>query len=253
MNKPERHAAAVEALTRRGRVEVAELAARFGVSEMTVRRDLQELERRDLCRRVHGGAVPGTSRSYEPPFSVREQREAEAKSAIARGVVDLLGTGETVLLDVGTTTLEVARALRGRSNLTVLTPSLPIANVLADEAGLRVICLGGVARPGERSLVGSLTVEAIRQFYVDVLVLGVGGLDVDAGLTEFNLDDAAVKRAALERSSRLVVAADETKLGSVAFASVAPANRVDVLVTNAAPDHDQVRGLRDLGADIRPV
>lgn len=243
----------VEELAKRERVEVATLARQFDVSEMTVRRDLEELERQDLCRRVHGGAVPGTSRSYEPPFSVRQQREAEAKAAIAKGVVDLLGTGETVLLDVGTTTLEVARSLRGSNNLTVLTPSLPIASLLADETGLRVICLGGVARPGERSLVGALTIEAIRQFHVDVLVLGVGGLDVRAGLTEFNLEDAAVKRAALDRSRRLIVAADETKLGSVAFAVVTDASRIDTLVTNAPSDHDQVRRLRDVGVDVHLV
>lgn len=253
MNKSDRFAAVLDALQADGRVEVADLAQRFDVSEMTVRRDLEELERRDLCRRVHGGAIPGTSRSYEPPFSLREQREAAAKEAIAAEVVDLLGIGETVLLDVGTTTLAVARALRGRNNLTVLTPSLPIANVLADEAGLRVICLGGVARPGERSLVGSLTLEAVRQFYVDVLVLGVGGLDTEAGLTEFNVEDAAVKRAALERSRRLIVAADDTKLGAVAFAAVAPASRIDVLVTNGTDDNEQVRLLRELGIEVRLV
>lgn len=253
MKKSDRLAAVLDALKAEGRVEVAQLAPRFGVSEMTVRRDLEDLERRDLCRRVHGGAIPGTSRSYEPPFGLREQRDAAAKDAIGAAVVELLGVGETVFLDVGTTTLAVARALQGRNNLTVLTPSLPVANLLADEAGLRVICLGGVARPGERSLVGSLTLQAVRQFYVDVLVLGIGGLDAEAGLTEFNLDDAAVKRAALERSRRLIVAADETKLGAVAFAAVAPADRVDVLVTNAARDHAQVRPLRDLGVDVRLV
>lgn len=253
MLKSERLAAILEMLAKGGRVEVGALAQQFSVSDMTVRRDLEELESRDLCRRVHGGAVPGTSRSYEPPFSVREQREAEAKTAIAEAVVDLLGVGETVFLDVGTTTLEVARCLRGRSNLTILTPSLFVANELADEAGLRVICLGGTARPGERSLVGTLTIEAIRQFHLDVVVLGVGGLDAEAGLTEFNLEDAAVKRAARDRCRRVIVAADETKLGTVAFAVVADASDIDTLVTNAPDDHDQVQRLRQLGVDARLV
>lgn len=253
MKKSARFEAVLDALGTTGRVEVGPLAERFGVSEMTVRRDLEELERQGLCRRVHGGAVPAVSRSYEPPFAVREQQAAAAKDKIAAGVVDLLGSGETVLLDIGTTTLAVARALQGRSNLTVLTPSLPIANLLADEPGLRVICLGGTARPGERSLVGSLTEEAIRQFYVDVCVLGVGGLDPVAGLTEFNVDDAAVKRAALERSQRLIVAADQSKLGSVAFAVVAPAERIDTLVTDAGPENAYVGPLEDLGVDVRTV
>jgi len=253
MNKPDRLNAVLDLLSANGRVEVAELAQRFGVSEMTVRRDLEELERQDRCRRVHGGAIPGTSRSYEPPFGLREQRQTEAKTAIAAGVVDLLGVDETVFLDVGTTTLAVARELVGRSNLTVITPSLPVASLLADEAGLRVICLGGLARQGERSLVGSLTLEGVRQFYVDVVVLGVGGLDAEAGLTEFNVEDAAVKRAVLERGRRLIVAADGSKLGAVAFAAVAPADHIDVLVTNAEAEHEQVRRLRDLGVEVRLV
>jgi DeoR family transcriptional regulator of aga operon len=176
-----------------------------------------------------------------------------AKRAIGVAVGQMLSDGETVLLDIGTTTMEVARALQGRSNLTVITPSIPIANLLADEPGMRVICLGGVARPGERSLVGSLTEHAIRQFFVDVCVLGIGGLDVQAGLTEFNLDDAAIKQVALERSRRLIVAADASKLGTVAFAAVAPSDRIDVLVTDADPTSDHVTALRGLDIDIRTV
>jgi DeoR/GlpR family transcriptional regulator of sugar metabolism len=253
MGRSERFEAELAVLTEHGQVEVGDLARRLDVSDMTVRRDLEELERRGLLRRVHGGAVPAVSRSYEPPFTVREQRAAEAKRAIAAEATTLFEDGDTILVDVGTTTLEVARALRGRANLTVLTPSLPVANLLADEAGIRLICLGGVARPGERSLVGSLAAHALRQFYVDVCVLGVGGLDAKAGLTEFNLDDAEVKRAALERSHRLIVAADATKLGTVAFAVVAPADRIDVLITDAPPAHPELLAFRDLGVEVRTV
>lgn len=253
MDKAGRSEAVLDVLRARGRVEVADLAGRFGVSEMTIRRDLEELERHNLCRRVHGGAVPSLSRSYEPPFTLRQQQAVAAKRAIGVAVGQMLSDGETVLLDIGTTTMEVARALQGRSNLTVITPSIPIANLLADEPGMRVICLGGVARPGERSLVGSLTEHAIRQFFVDVCVLGIGGLDVQAGLTEFNLDDAAIKQVALERSRRLIVAADASKLGTVAFAAVAPSDRIDVLVTDADPTSDHVTALRGLDIDIRTV
>lgn len=253
MQKADRFDATLAELRGSSRVGVGDLARRFDVSEMTIRRDLEELERRGLVRRIHGGAVAAVSRSYEPPIAIREERAKEAKQRIAADVAGQLGDGDTVLLDIGTTTLEVAHALQGRSNLTVLTPSLPIANLLADEFGLRVICLGGVARPGERSLVGALTQDALRQFYLDVCVLGVGGLDAEAGLTEFNLDDAAVKRTALERSQRVVVAADSSKLGTVAFAAVAPASRIDVLVTDAGSDERHVRQLRDARIDVRVV
>lgn len=251
MKRSDRFEAITLALGEHGRVEVVDLAGRFQVSEMTVRRDLEELERQQRCRRVHGGAVAVISGSYEPPFAVRRDHAPDAKQAIAAKVADLIDDGETVLLDIGTTTLAVAHALRGRNNLTILTPAVPIVQVLADEPGLRVICLGGIVRPGEHSLVGSLTEAAIRQFHVDVCVLGIGGVDASAGLTEFNLDDAAVKRAALERSRRVIVAADASKLGIVAFATVAALDDIDVLVTDADPASDQLTQIRDVGVDVR--
>jgi DeoR/GlpR family transcriptional regulator of sugar metabolism len=253
MERTQRFDAELTVLAEHGRLEVGDLARRLEVSDMTVRRDLEELERQGLLRRVHGGAVPAVSRSYEPPFAVRSQRADGAKRSIAAETVKLFEDGDTVLLDVGTTTLEVARALQGRTNLTVLTPSLPVANLLADEAGIRLICLGGVVRPGERSLVGALAIHALRQFYVDVCVLGVGGLDAEAGLTEFNLEDAEVKRAALERSRQLIVTADASKLGTVAFAAVAPASRIDVLVTDAPTTHQQLAFFRELDIEVRTV
>lgn len=242
-----------EALAEVGRVEVADLAARLGVSKMTVRRDLEELERLQRCRRVHGGAVLTVSGSYEPPFSVRRERELDEKRAIAAEVARLIIDGETVFLDIGTTTLEVARALVGRSNLTVLTPSVPIVALLADEPGLRIICMGGVVRPGEHSLVGSLTGLSIRQFHADVCVLGIGGIDARAGLTEFNLDDAAVKRDLIERSDHVIVAADHSKLGTIAFATVADLDDIDILVTGATASDSHLIDLQTAGVDIRTV
>lgn len=253
MEREDRLEATFAALQEAGQVSVAALAERFEVSEMTVRRDLDELERQGACRRVHGGAVMAASRSYEPPFAVRRDRAVEAKQRIGAAVADLLTEGETVLLDIGTTTLAVAEALRGRRNITVLTPSLRIASVLADEGDLRLICLGGMVRPGERSMVGGLAEEAIRSFFVDVCVLGIGGIDPQAGLTEFNLDDASIKKVALGQSRRIVVAADASKLGSVAFAAVAPASDVHVLVTDTAPDDPRVKALEKQGVDVHSV
>jgi DeoR/GlpR family transcriptional regulator of sugar metabolism len=139
---------------------------------------------------------------------------------------------------VGTTTLEVAKGLRGRWNITVLTPSLRAAEVLADEAGIRLMLTGGVVRSGERSLVGDHAERAFADLRFDTFVMGVGGIEAQAGLTEFNLEDARVKRAALASAQRCVVVADSSKLGRVAFAGICPLEDIDVLVTDAeaAPD-----------------
>lgn len=228
----------LDLLERKGRVTVAEVSALAEVSDMTVRRDLEALERDGALKRVHGGAITAVSTSYEPPFAVRSQRAVAAKERIGRAAADLLQEGETVILDVGTTTLEVAKGLRGRSNITVLTPSLRAAEVLADEAGIRLMLTGGVVRSGERSLVGDHAERAFADLRFDTFAMGVGGIEAQAGLTEFNLEDARVKRAALASAQRCVVVADSSKLGRVAFAGICTLEDIDVLVTEAeaAPD-----------------
>lgn len=234
-----------------GEVSVSEFSRRADVSEMTIRRDLEVLEGRGLLVRLHGRAIAPVSRSYEPPFDLRAGSVPAAKQQIGALAASLIAEGETVILDVGTTTLEVARALSGRRSITVLTPSLPIANVLAEEPGIRLMLTGGVLRPGERSLVGDLAEGSFRGFRFDTVVLGVGGIDLAAGLTEYNLDDARVKRAALEIARRVIVVADATKLGRVAFARICPLEQVDILVTDQSAPADLVASMEDAGVEVR--
>jgi DeoR/GlpR family transcriptional regulator of sugar metabolism len=251
MNIRERRALTLELLATQGEVSVADLSRRAGVSEMTVRRDLSALEGRGALIRLHGRAVVLVSRSYEPPFDVRVESARSAKENIGTVCADLIAEGETLVLDVGTTTLAVARALKGRRNITVLTPSLPIANLLAEEPGIRVMLTGGVIRHGERSLIGELAAASFREYRFDTVVLGVGGIDAVDGLTEYNVDDARVKRAAIENARRMIVVADATKLGRVAFVRICPIERVDMLITDhAAPAHE-VASIRDAGVEVR--
>ncbi len=169
---------------------------------MTIRRDLEALEERGVARRVRGGAISTVSRSYEPPLAARSQEAREAKALIASAAAAFVEYGETAILDVGSTTLALARALRDRGGLTILTPSVNAALELANEPTTRVILTGGIVRPGELSLVGDLAEEAFRRLNCDVLFLGVGGIDAVKGLTEYNLDDTRVKRAALGAAAR---------------------------------------------------
>jgi DeoR/GlpR family transcriptional regulator of sugar metabolism len=239
----------LELLQERGEVTVGELSEGAEVSEMTIRRDLEALERAGALRRVHGGAISAVSRSYEPPFALRAGREPEAKQRIGRLAATLLSQGDTATIDVGSTALELARALRDAERLTVLTPSLRVANELADNAQIRLIVTGGAARPGELSLVGDVAERTFEDLHADVVFLGVGGVD-KIGLTEFNLDDTRVKRAALRSARRCVVLADATKLGRVAFARVCPLERVDVLVTDSGADDVALQPIRDAGVEV---
>ena len=229
---------------------MAALSDQAGVSEMTIRRDLETLESAGALSRVHGGAVPAQSQSYEPPFAVRATRATDAKRRIGAAAAALVHDGETVILDAGTTTLELASALRGRRNLRVLALSLHIADLLVDEAGLTVMVPGGVARAGERSLIGELVLRGFQDLSFDTVFLTAGGVDLEHGISEYNLDDCAVKRAAFASARRRIAVADASKLGRAAFARVAPLEELDVLITDAGASPEFVDAVRALGVEV---
>jgi DeoR/GlpR family transcriptional regulator of sugar metabolism len=220
---------------------------------MTVRRDLEALEQEGMLKRVRGGAITATSRSYEPPFALRSVRSGEEKSKIAQAAVAMVSEGETVILDVGTTALAVAEGLEKRRNITVVTPNLRAAWLLADRQDLRVILTGGIVRHGERSLIGSFSEQAFESIYCDTFFMGVGGLNLQAGLTEFNLDDARVKQKAMQYSRRCIVVADSSKLGQIAFARIAAIDEIDALITDAGAEPEKVGELQDVGLEVITV
>lgn len=238
------------ALAKDGEVTVVDLAQRFAVSEMTIRRDLEALEADGTAKRVRGGAISAVSRSYEPPRSLRTVEAAPAKRAIGEAAAALVGEGESLVIDSGTTTLELAKALHGRRGVTVVTPSLLVAAELGNEPDMRILVTGGQLRHGEMSLVGTDAENFFSDVNCDVAFIGIGGIDVERGLTEYNLDDTQVKRAAIASARRCVVLADASKVGRVAFATVAALSRVDVLVTDAPADDPLPRALTDQGAEI---
>jgi DeoR/GlpR family transcriptional regulator of sugar metabolism len=217
-----------------GRVSVADLSHRLGVSEMTVRRDLTELERQGLVRRVRGGAVSTRARQEESGFAARVHWQAATKDRLGAGVAGMVEPGRTVLLDAGTTTVHVAAHLAERAPLTVAVLSLQAAVRLADRPGIRLLVLGGESRPGERSLVGPLALRAMDALVFDCFIMSVGGVHAEHGWSEFALDDAGVKQLGLARAARTIAVADATKLGVQAFSRVAGLGSVGTFVTDVA-------------------
>jgi DeoR/GlpR family transcriptional regulator of sugar metabolism len=240
----------LELLQEKGKLSVSELSQRTGASSMTVRRDLQVLEQEGALRRIHGGATSAASRGDLPPYSVREKRDLEAKQRIGQAAASMIGERETVILDVGTTTLEVARALHGRRNLTVITSSLHVANALAREQGIRLMVTGGTVLPGDLSLIGDLAEDAFSRFRFDTFVMGVAGVDADVGCTEFSTDDARVKRAALATVRRCIAVADSSKLGVVTFALICPLDSVNVVVTDVRAQPEQLAALESTHVEV---
>lgn len=237
-------------LAETGEVKVANLASILRTSEMTIRRDLEALEMEGVARRVRGGAISSISRSYEPPLQQRELRERSAKISIGRAAADLLRDGEIAILDVGTTTLEMARAINRRQTLTIVAGSLPIALELGQKPEIRTLITGGMVRQGELSLIGLRAESFYSDLNCDTVFLGVAGISIEKGLTEYNLDDARVKQAALRAARRCVVLADASKLGKVAFATVASIDVVDVLITDAPPTHPVVQALEEHDVEV---
>lgn len=250
MSLSERHRSIIDHVRNRGRVGVAELADALGTSEVTIRRDLEELARLGVLRRVRGGAVSLLGQGDELPFAVREMQASAAKQRIAKVVGELVVDGEVVLLDSGTTALEVAKVIAGRP-LTVMPLSLQSADVLAGAAPTKVLLPGGELRPVELTATGPLAEATVRALRFDTAVITCCGLSIDAGLTAISLADAAVKAAAIDVATRVVLAADATKFARTTMAVIAPLTKVDVLVTDAALPESAHAALTELGVEVR--
>jgi DeoR/GlpR family transcriptional regulator of sugar metabolism len=219
-------------------VSVQDLVEATEASDMTVRRDLDFLAAQGVLKRVHGGAVSAMPSGVEPPHSLRAQAAIAAKRAIAAAAVEHIRDGETVILDSGTTALEVARRLHDRA-VTVMPLSLRVAQELADAPRIRLLMPGGEARKGELALVGPLTIASLRALRFDVAVLSPCAFSLDAGLTAFDLGDAEIKQEALAVATRSIVLADGAKWDRAALAYVCPSDRPDLIITDDTAPEDQ--------------
>jgi DeoR/GlpR family transcriptional regulator of sugar metabolism len=243
--------ALIELLQREGQVEVARLADTFGTAEMTVRRDLERLVAMGAARRVHGGATSLLRRGEELPFAMRAIERTAAKRRIGAAVAAALHDGEAVVLDSGTTAVEVARALVGR-RLTVMPMSLHATAELSSAESLRLVSPGGELRPGELAMVGPLALASIGALRFDTAVLSCCGFS-EGRVTTHDLGDAAVKQAMLGAAARVILATDASKFERTAMAMVCQAASVDMVVTDTAAPHDALAALHSAGIEVRCV
>jgi DeoR/GlpR family transcriptional regulator of sugar metabolism len=230
------------------RASIQELSAQLGVSSWTLRRDLVHLEKREIVRRYHGGvALADASIVERINFEQSTSNALEAKQRIGRAAAGLLVADQSIVLGGGTTTTEVARHLKLRKCLRIMTNSLNIALELSHNADLEVTCTGGTADSSLCSLTGSVAERALSAHYFDVAVIGVGGINTEVGLTVSSQANALVLSLMIEHSRKCIVVADHTKFGQVCFAHLAPLSRIDTLVTDMCPSsafRDALRGHR---------
>jgi DeoR/GlpR family transcriptional regulator of sugar metabolism len=242
----------VDEVRRHGGVRVSDLTTLFDVSDMTVRRDLEELDRRGLLQKVHGGAVVASNSAEEPGFEAKSLRERQEKDALAAAAAALVVPGQALAVSAGTTTRALATALAGIQDITVVTNSVPVAEAFAPSAGpsrQTVVLTGGVRTPSD-ALVGPVADAAIRSLHVDVLFLGVHGMDPVAGLTTPNLAEAETNRAFLAHAQKVIVVADHTKWRTVGLCTFGPLSAVDVLVTDDGIDQEARAVLGDTVGEL---
>jgi DeoR/GlpR family transcriptional regulator of sugar metabolism len=234
----QRQAAILDRVRAAGGVRVSELAAEYNVSDMTIRRDLEALADRGLIAKVHGGATTVTPGSaHEPGFAAKSVRQQAEKAAMAMRAAALVSPGDAIALSAGTTTAGLAQRLVDVPALTVVTNSIPVADIFyrAGRPDQTVVLTGGTRTPSD-ALVGPVAVAAIGTLHLDMLFLGVHGMSERAGYTTPNLMEADVNRALVQAAERLVVLADHTKWGTVGISSIVPLHRADVVITDDGID-----------------
>lgn len=229
-----RQRAILDSVRRQVTISVEELAQQLAVTPQTVRRDVKQMEEAKLLARYHGGVgLPSSVENID--YSQRQVMNIEAKRRIAAAVATRVRPGSSLLINIGTTTEEVARALTHHTGLHVVTNNLNVATILAGQPGCEVIVAGGVVRGRDRAIVGEATVDFIRQFKVDIGIIGVSSIEPDGTLRDFDPREVKVAQAIIEQSREVWLVADQDKFGRQALVRLAHLSQIDKLFSDAAP------------------
>ncbi|MCX7706471.1 MAG: DeoR/GlpR family DNA-binding transcription regulator [Anaerolineae bacterium] len=247
----ERRSSIAEQVARNRVVRIGDLSKHFGVSEVSIRRDLERLEQLGLLKRVHGGAValPAPSSNGASPPRVSPEKER-----IGRAAAELIRPGDRLILDSGTTVLQVARSIPGdllrAGNLTVITSSLPIVHELGAWKSVHLILLGGIYLPEWQVVVGPQTIAGLANLHADKLFLGADGMTLAHGVTTANVLEAEVDRAMVRAAREVILVADSSKVGGVGLTSIMPLTQVHKLITDEGAPQEFVSALRDAGVEV---
>ncbi len=247
-----RRAKILEELEAKGQVTVSDLSQKFSISTVTIRNDLAHLEKQNMLIRARGGAIKVKYYRLEvdPSVSEKQKEFLKEKQKIAKAAVKLIEDGDTIVLDSGSTTSEVAKILEPFSNLTIITNALNIASILSEYEDFNVLMSGGVLRKRSLSLVGALAGDNFKNFYCDKLFLGVDGFDTSHGLSTPNIEEAYVNSIMIGMAKKVIVVTDSRKFQRRRFAFIAPMSKVHTVVTDSGILEEDKSRLKNLGIEL---
>jgi DeoR family transcriptional regulator, fructose operon transcriptional repressor len=249
----ERLSKIMEVLSKQKKVEVDQLTERFNVSGTTIRSDLRELQKQNLVRRTHGGAILkelGIHSFTDPMYADRIERNLEQKISIGKVAAAMISDDDFVLIDDGSTTLQVVRALNPKTKATFLTNGLDICYELVKETSSTVYSSGGKMDKDDFSFYGLVALDAASRFNGTKAILGVSALSLKRGITSPSEEKAELKRTMIEHADQVIIVADYTKIDSSSFIEVAPLNAIDILISDGGASSDFIMQIEDLGIEV---
>jgi len=245
----ERYQKLKEYLQIHGMIKIPQLMKMFDISIETARRDLNYLEKEGVIRKIYGGATLVSTETKEPDTSERMTRNLEEKIAIGKKCAEFINDGDSILIEVGTTTLQVAKALKSKKNLTIITNSIPVINELMD-TDFDMYVIGGKIRHGEGAISGAVTVFDLENFHITKSIISAGGITSSKGLSDYNIEEALVRKKVIEQSKEVYFVGDSSKFGNDLLAHICPVSSIDLIITDKNLSKTQLTEFEHINANI---
>lgn len=245
----ERYDAILQLLEQNPVVKIDYLVSHFQISIETVRRDLNYLEKKGLIKKVYGGATLLEKGASEPTTSTRLSGKMDEKEAIGKKCSELIHDGDVILLEIGTTTLQVAKNIKNKKNLTVITNSIFVINELIDTS-ISLYIIGGRVRHEERAISGAISLSELNHFHINKAIIGAGAISLEHGISDYNIEEALIRRKIIERSRQVIIVADSSKFGYDALVDVCPLSEVDVVISDKNLSPSIVEGFKEISTNL---
>jgi len=249
-NTLSRRAEILELLQENGEISVITISKKYKISDVSVRNDLAHLEKKGLLIRTRGGAIKAQPVNFDLNLNQRLKTNYKEKQRIGKKAVEYIKDNYTIVMDNGSTTLEVARNLKGFKNIKLITNSLPIADLIADYPGIDVIIPGGELRAEMRSLVGSMAEKSILNYHCDIAFLGTDGIDPDMGISTPQIEEAALSEKMIQIANQVIVVSDSSKFGRKSFVKFGNINEVDIIITDKGIIKDDIEKYLDFNVEL---